>query len=649
MKNRHKIISKTITTVLVVFMVVLTISLPAGASDSSEESGSETIGVLVMAHGSTSEAWCNAVRTAVEDTNLDYPIEIGFLEMVENETLPDAVDKLEEQGVTKIVAVPLFISSNSGHIGEIQYILGLTNEAPEEGLVQVDTESEIIMTGAMDDHSFIAKIIADRAAELVQDAENETVILALHGTTGEDLEGWNESSASLSDKAKLILRHSMGINIEDVRYGFINVDESNEELTSFEISNVVSNVSESSHAIIIPVFACEGYYTNTKIPRLLEDMDYSYPEEGSRALIPHSNVGDWIEVMVAKELSYPEISIYDDEELVTISLDDLEACLCGVCAYRSSLEAFSFEDLWEGIPHRGDVSIISAHPSDGHEEVFLYILGNLTEDYTIDAPEGTDETYIIPENYDYTFIQKSSGDSIEVSISDDVFYDNMYELRTKAKLGTATAEEKSAFKLLKSMMQEKMTYGPSEELFDVSTSLSDGLPISSGWNFISVPSELNDASVDSVFEDIEYDVVLYYNTSSGMWEQGGVNFTELEPLKAYWIKNSLGYSQFVSSDKLKPAVPAAPATISLHKGWNAIGYSDAADSLSAEMTLQSMDDSYSLIKGPYYSETMSYGYVGHNGETGVISGSHVGTDSFEMAPYNGYWILVTQETILYGF
>ncbi|MDI3486446.1 MAG: hypothetical protein PWQ50_1666, partial [Methanolobus sp.] len=58
MKNRQKIISKTITTVLVVFMVVLTISLPAGASDSSEESGSETIGVLVVAHGSTSETWC---------------------------------------------------------------------------------------------------------------------------------------------------------------------------------------------------------------------------------------------------------------------------------------------------------------------------------------------------------------------------------------------------------------------------------------------------------------------------------------------------------------------------------------------------------------------------------------------------------------
>jgi hypothetical protein len=143
--------------------------------------------------------------------------------------------------------------------------------------------------------------------------------------------------------------------------------------------------------------------------------------------------------------------------------------------------------------------------------------------------------------------------------------------------------------------------------------------------------------------------MVYYNTSSGMWEQGGVDFTDLEPLKAYWIKNPEGSIQYITEDMLEPEVPAVPATITLQEGWNAIGYSDADDSLSAEMTLQSMDDSYSLIKGPYNPEDMTYGFVGHNGETGVISGSHVGTDIFEMEPYNGYWVLVTQETTLYGF
>ncbi|MGB7000430.1 MAG: CbiX/SirB N-terminal domain-containing protein [Halobacteriota archaeon] len=54
----------------------------------------------------------------------------GFLEFVPNETINIAVHKLDEAGVTKIIAVPLFISSHSGHIGEIEYVLGLREELP---------------------------------------------------------------------------------------------------------------------------------------------------------------------------------------------------------------------------------------------------------------------------------------------------------------------------------------------------------------------------------------------------------------------------------------------------------------------------------------------------------------------------------------
>ncbi|WP_164997896.1 CbiX/SirB N-terminal domain-containing protein [Methanolobus psychrotolerans] len=606
----------------------------------------DNVGILVVAHGSTSESWCNAVRDAVADADLVYPVEIGFLEMVDNESIPDAVEKLEGQGVTGIVAVPLFVSSSSGHIEEIRYILGLSDDVPDEDFERVDTDAKIVMCDAMDDHSFIAEIIADRAAKLTDDAEGETVVIVFHGTTDEQFEGWNKSACSLAGKTKLILRHSTGIDIGDVRYGFINVDASSEE---YELSNVVSEVSETSHPIVIPVFICEGYYTNTKIPSLLKGLDYEYPEAGERTLTPHTCVGDWMEVMAARELPYPEISIYDDGDLLALSTEDIETCLCGITAYRSSLEAFSHKQVWSDVPLRGDISITSAHPSDGHEELFLYILGNLHEDYTVDVPDGTNITYIRPENYVYTFVQKSTDNSATVSVKDEVFPENMYELRTKALLGAASKEEKQAFQLLKSIMQERMAYSPSDELFEASIVLPGGLAINSGWNFISMPTELHNSNIDDVLADVNYDAIVYYNTASGMWEVGGVDFTDLDPLKAYWIKNPEASVQYLTKDMLEPKVPAVPASMTVHKGWNAIGYSDTKDPLSAEMTLQSMDDSYSLIKGPYNPADRSYGYVGHNGETGIVSGSHVGTDVFEMLPYNGYWVFVTQETTLYGF
>jgi sirohydrochlorin ferrochelatase len=472
MKNKKKAISKTVATILMVLLMVLTVSMPAGASTSTV-TGTERIGVLVVAHGSTSE-WCDSIRSAVADANLDgYPVEIGFLENVDNETIPDAVERLDEQGVTRIVAVPMFISSSSGHISEIEYILGLTDDAPEEGLVQADTDAEIIFTDAMNDHSFIAEVIADRAAKLIADADNETVVIVFHGTTDEHLEGWIKSSSSLADKTKLILRHSMGITVEDVRYCFINV---NGDATDYKIGNVVSDVSHTSHPVVIPAFVGEGYYTNTKIPSLLSGMDYSYPEKGERSLIPHSRIGDWLEATVAKEVSCPVISIYDGDEIVEISQEDLEeGCLCSACAYMSSLYAFSYGDVWDGIPRRGDLSIISAHPSDGHEEVFLHmILDNLGEDYTVSIPEGTDMKHIVPQNYNYTFIQKSSGDYINIRVKEEVFPESMFELRTKAQLGAASPEQKKAFQLLKSIVLERMLYSPSEELFDATVVLSGG-------------------------------------------------------------------------------------------------------------------------------------------------------------------------------
>jgi len=127
------------------------------------------------------------------------------------------------------------------------------------------------------------------------------------------------------------------------------------------------------------MFISEGYYTNKKIPKLLKNLSYGYPEEGERALTPHGNVVNWIKVTAAKEFVYPTVLIYDEAELLDISLEEASTphghiCPCVAIAFRSTLRAFPEEDLWDGIPQRGDIKIIGAHPSDGHEMTFEYLL-----------------------------------------------------------------------------------------------------------------------------------------------------------------------------------------------------------------------------------------------------------------------------------
>lgn len=194
----------------------------------------------------------------------------------------------------------------------------------------------------------------------------------------------------------------------------------------------------------------------------------------------------------AKESTDLTLYIYDKGELLDISLDDLaeahgHVCPCVAAAFKASQTAFL---AWNGIPARanleivrrfsagrskgkmyriparGDLEIISAHPSDGHNETFEYIL-NSNEDAKVELPEGTDPLNLTKENYRYSFIEKSTGDMVVVSVKDGFFPDGFFEKRKKCKAKTATPDEISAFKLMKYELKEKFLYLPAEEVFEV--------------------------------------------------------------------------------------------------------------------------------------------------------------------------------------
>ena len=426
----------------------------------------ETTGILVIAHGSPKESWCKPIRELVENVTLSCPIELGFLEFVEELEgycfIPEAVEKLDAIGVTKIIAVPLFISSSSGHIAEIEYVLGLRDMWPgeEDPLLQVDTEAEIVLTGAVDDHWTIAQILVDRVTELCKNPGNETVIIIAHGTPNETyFDGWINSLESLAEQVKLMLRHSKGLDIETVRYSFIHVDET--LYPDLMVRAVVENVSATSDPIVVPLMISGGFFTETYIPGLLENLTYAYD---GKALTPHSNVGKWIEITASREFSDLTIQIYDGTELLNISIEDVgehhgHICPCVAIAFRVAELAFS-EEIWGGIPHRGDVKIICGHPSDGHEETFESIL-NSPDDLMMKKGDVN----LTKDNYVYTFMKKSTGDSITVEVNETIFPEGFFDLRKKCKAKTATPEEMKTFKLAKEELKESFMFLPIDAVF----------------------------------------------------------------------------------------------------------------------------------------------------------------------------------------
>ena len=130
MMRKVKILIATVVLILILSSVLPSVALHASQGELQEAAqsgesvgaaekceGNESVGILVIAHGSPRETWCEPVREVVRSvaSELPYPVELGFLEFVPNETINTAVDRLNEHNVTKIVAVPLFISSHSGH------------------------------------------------------------------------------------------------------------------------------------------------------------------------------------------------------------------------------------------------------------------------------------------------------------------------------------------------------------------------------------------------------------------------------------------------------------------------------------------------------------------------------------------------------
>ncbi len=182
------------------------------------------------------------------------------------------------------------------------------------------------------------------------------------------------------------------------------------------------------------------------------------------------------------------------------------------------------------------------------------------------------------------------------------------------------------------------------KVFDPET---EGIILSPGWNFISVPYVLNNSSVDFMLADVEYDSLIYYDAGSEIW----LNVEELEPLKGYLV-HALDFGMIPLDKLVKDEEDPMPgASVPIYEGWNAIGFTDSTESLSAEFTLGVIDDSYFEVVGPLNQATLTYRYIGRNGyegEIGTPDDKYMGTDLFVMEPYKGYWVLATENTTLYS-
>lgn len=139
-----------------------------------ESHSKESIGILLIGHGS-SLPYGNKVLYELAEKykkQTDSPVVVGFMNM-EKPTIPAAINILAKKGVTKIIAVPVFIAHGLHTKQDIPYMLGLGDGREDAHYHQMKREKiefagEIVYIEPLGADLRIADIIEDRVEDAVK-------------------------------------------------------------------------------------------------------------------------------------------------------------------------------------------------------------------------------------------------------------------------------------------------------------------------------------------------------------------------------------------------------------------------------------------------------------------------------------------------
>lgn len=290
----------------------------------------QSTGVLIMAHGG-SEKWNQHVKDAADPLKEKYPVEFAW-GMANYVTLQESINRLEKQGVSEIIAVPLFISSYSPIIRQNEYLFGMRDSLADgamplmhhteeyvgmtgaevdssdyihgmlmpPNLPQLNINAKVTMTSALDDHDVVAEILHDRIAALSNNPANETVLLVAHGPSREDDNAkWIKNMESLSRKIQN-MQKSKAEGFKQI-FALTVRDDAQERIFNQARQQLRALVRQSNHfgeVIVIPLFLSSGGREQAVAERL-EGLEFKW---SGKTLLPDEKISNFLVKSVEEAL-----------------------------------------------------------------------------------------------------------------------------------------------------------------------------------------------------------------------------------------------------------------------------------------------------------------------------------------------------------
>jgi len=222
----------------------------------------------IIGHGSSKNIWVEAIDHVIEGVRSSEPLIVSFLERVENRLIPDGIEQLRKLGANQVFILPLFVSSGSTHIMEIQEIVS-----------QYRQEFDFQFGSCMDDHPLVVQHIVNQVAELSEGKEMNSLLLVGHGSDVEPFHNkWQEILESL------LVQVSKQTQLKQIATATFLPNTIQMQLEELEAS--------TSHILVVPLFLSSGILTEKRIPTMIQGYPVKY---NGKAFLPNDWISTWIQ------------------------------------------------------------------------------------------------------------------------------------------------------------------------------------------------------------------------------------------------------------------------------------------------------------------------------------------------------------------
>lgn len=210
----------------------------------------------------------------------------------------DAVTRLVEKGAREVVAVPLLVSSHSGHYEQLRYLAGLTDsldavmrEHLHHGGIERSTAAvPIRVTGALDDSPELARVLTDRAKAMEAAPSESALMLVGHGpNSAEDYAAWMRNLRVVTDSVR---RWS---GFRDVQVELVREDAPpavrTEAVNRLRDLIALQAALTGKPVVVVPILVSRGGISRSRVMKDLEGLPVRYSGD---PLLPHPAMADWI-------------------------------------------------------------------------------------------------------------------------------------------------------------------------------------------------------------------------------------------------------------------------------------------------------------------------------------------------------------------